>query len=378
MKTVHILGATGSIGVQTIDIIEEFSNTYKLGCISANHNIEEVLKICQHHSVDKVVMDGQYEDTFKQHFPFISFKALPEGLIDLVDSIEEGVLMNALVGRVGLEPTLKAIEKDIDVLLANKESLVVGGPLIKEALKKSRSKIIPVDSEHAALAECLRGSQIEEVERLIITASGGSFRDLSNDDLKNVTVKDALNHPNWSMGAKITIDSATMMNKVFEIIEAHYLFDVPYHKIEAILHKESLVHGIVEFQDGNVLAHMGPADMRIPILAALQENKRMKYKSLFDLTKIGTLHFEPINYERFTLFELGVNVAKRKDMHVVTMNAANEVAVLLFLNEKIGFLDIERLILKALHHFEGTMDFTLENVLKHDEAVRNYLRKDYT
>jgi len=377
MKTVHVLGVSGSIGSQTIDIIEEFSSEFKLGAISANHSIDKVLEICENHPVEMVVMDKQYEDQFKERFPLIPFKALPEGLIDLVTDASEGVILNALVGRVGLEPTLKAIELGFDVLLANKESLVVGGPLIKAALRKSNAKLIPVDSEHAALAECLRGSKLEDIDRLIITASGGSFRDLDKHALEHVTVEDALKHPNWSMGAKITIDSATMMNKVFEIIEAHYLFDVSYDKIDAILHKESVVHGIVEFQDGNVLSHMGPADMRIPILAALQE-QRLKYKSMFDLTKIASLHFEAIDRERYSLFDLGVSVAKRKNMHVVTMNAANEVAVDLFLKGTIKFVEIERLIVEALHHFEGDVAMTLDNVLSHDQAVRDYLQNKYT
>ncbi len=378
MKTVHVFGATGSIGKQTIEIIETYPEAFKLGAISARYNVEEVIKICKTHRVLMVIMDPSCETEFKQAHPDIEFLGLPKGLTECIQSLSEGVLVNALVGSVGLESTLKAIERGIDVLLANKESLVVGGPLIQSALKHSTARLIPIDSEHAAVKACLKGSRIEDVERIVITASGGSLRDHPIETLSNASIEDALKHPNWVMGAKITIDSATLMNKVFEIIEAHYLFDLPYEKIQAVLHKESVIHAIVEFIDGNRVAHLGPADMRIPILSALQGETRFQFKSLFDLTKIQSLHFAPINRERFPLFELGMAVAKMSHMHVVTLNAANEIAVDLFLRKAIKYGDIETVIVSALNHFEHNMSVTLPAILKHDQAVRDYLINRYT
>ncbi len=375
MKKIQLLGATGSIGKQALEIIEEFREQFSLQAVSARNSVKTVLEILSRHEVEMVSMAKKHEETIKRAYPEVAFYALEEdGLETIANTENDTVLLNALVGSVGLPPTLRAIERGKDVLLANKETLVVGGPLIREALETSNSSLIPIDSEHAALRECLRGSDIDDVERLVITASGGSFRNLAKKDLENVTQEDALKHPNWSMGAKITIDSATMMNKVFEIIEAHYLFDMPYEKIEAVLHKESVLHGLVQFNDGNVLAHLGPSDMRIPILSAMQGSKRMPFPTLFDLATLGTLHFEPIDTERYSLFDLGLAVAKQGGLHVVTLNAANEVAVQLFLEEKISFLEIESLIKKALNHYTNDNHLTLEKILEHDRNVRAYVR----
>ncbi len=376
MKRIQLLGATGSIGRQTLDIVEEFPQSFAVTAITAHDNIEVVLDIMRKHTVSTVVMAKRHRDTVLKANPDVGFFALEDdGLTRLVNEDEDAVVLNALVGSVGLPPTLAAIECGKDVLLANKESLVAGGPLIKEALKHSSSSLIPIDSEHSALKECMHERRPEEVERMVITASGGSFRDLSKEALDEVTVDEALNHPNWAMGAKITIDSATMMNKVFEVIEAHYLFDMPYEKIEAIIHRQSQVHALVQFKDGNVLAHLGPADMRIPILSALQDKKTHRYRTLFDLTKIGRLEFEAIDRERFSLFDLGMAVARQGGIHPVTMNAANEAAVERFLKGSIGFNDIEDLIKRALDHFENHKHLTLETILKHESAVKAFVHR---
>ncbi len=376
MKRFTLLGATGSIGKQAVEMVREYPNEFALDVISANRNIEGVLSILKHHDIKCVVMASTYESTIKDKYPDIVFYALEdEGLLKALEHFSNTIVFNALVGSVGLKATLTAIRHNRDVLLANKESLVVGGPLINEALKHSSASIIPVDSEHAALGECMRGRSIESVDKLIITASGGSFRHLDKAQLKTVTKEDALKHPNWAMGAKITIDSATMMNKVFEVIEAHYLFGLDYDKIEAILHKESVVHGIIQFTDGNVLAHMGPSDMRIPILSAMKGTTTLRFHSVFDITKVGQMNFAPIDKERYSLFDLGIAVAKRKGMHVVTMNAANEVAVEKFLGGHIAFSDIETLIKRALDHFDNAQVRSLEAVETHDAHVRNFVRE---
>ncbi len=374
MKKIALLGATGSIGTQAIELIEEYDSHFTLESVSANRSIEKILEIIKRHPIKDVTMPKRFKKAVLEADASIRFHPLEEnGLVNLVDADKEATVLNALVGSIGLEPTLRAIENGMDVLLANKESLVVGGPLISTALEDSTSKLIPVDSEHAGLAACLKGRNPESIDKMVITASGGSFRDFDKEALKNVTVEDALKHPNWAMGAKITIDSATMMNKVFEIIEAHYLFNVSYDKIEAILHKESIVHAIVHFKDGNVLAHIGPSDMRIPILSAMKGDKSLRLHSLFDITKVGTLNFKPLDRERFSLFDLGIAVAREKGMHVVTMNAANEAAVDLFLKGTISFLEIETIITNCLSHFENDIPLTLENVLAHDKAVRTYV-----
>ncbi len=374
MKEVQLLGATGSIGTQTVDIIEEFPHDFRLTAVSARDSVSKIVEIGKRHDLDTIVMAAKHRSTIEKALPETTFISLEEGGLETVARDgRDAVLVNALVGSAGLTPTLAAVESGKDVLLANKESLVVGGELIKKAMKKTEARIIPIDSEHSALAEILAGNRIEDVEKLVITASGGSLRHLGKDELAAVTPKDALKHPNWQMGAKITIDSATMMNKVFEVIEAHHLFDIPYERIEAILHKESVVHALVHFKDGNVHAHMGAADMHIPILTALQGEERKPYRSLFDLARMGTLHFDPIDHERYPLFDLGLAVAKRGGLHTVTLNAANEAAVGLFLAEKISFNEIETLIKKALDHFQNDNHLTLKKILAHDQKVRKFI-----
>ncbi len=374
MKDIQLLGATGSIGTQTVEIIEEFPHDFRLQAVSARDSVSKILEIAKRHDVGTVVMAEKHRKALERALPDCTFLSLEEGGLEAVArSDKDAVLVNALVGSAGLPPTLAAAESGKDVLLANKESLVVGGELIKAAMRRTGAKIVPIDSEHSALAGILAGNRIEDVEKLVITASGGSLRHLDKDELEDVSPKDALKHPNWQMGAKITIDSATMMNKVFEVIEAHHLFDVPYERIEAILHEESVVHALVHFKDGNVLAHMGPADMRIPILTALQGGERKAHRSLFDLTRIGTLHFALIDSGRYPLFDLGLAVAKKGGLHTVTLNAANEAAVALFLAERISFREIETLIKKALDHFRNDNHLTLEKILSHDALVRKFL-----
>jgi 1-deoxy-D-xylulose-5-phosphate reductoisomerase len=377
MKNIQLLGATGSIGSQVIDIVEEFPESFRLKAITARHSINKILIILKTHPVETVVMHECHRETIKTSFPDICFLALENnGLVELVNTQKDTLVINALVGSAGLPATLETIKTSKDLLLANKESLVVGGHLIEVALKNSSTSIIPIDSEHSALKECMKGRFIEDVETMIITASGGSFRDYTRDALEKVTVHDALKHPNWSMGAKITIDSATMMNKVFEVIEAHFLFDMPYDKIDAIIHRESQVHALVHFKDGNVLAHMGPADMRIAILSALQGEEIHKFRSFLDLVKTGSLNFEAIDRKKYSLFDLGLAVAKEGGLHLATMNKANEAAVDLFLNKKIKFLDIESLIKRALDRFDNEKDPALNTILAHEKAVEAFVIKE--
>jgi 1-deoxy-D-xylulose-5-phosphate reductoisomerase len=377
MKKILLLGATGSIGTQTLDLIKEYPDAFTLVGITANHSVDAIKSIVKTFNCDRVMLDVSYKAALLKDYPDLIFYDTTQ-FDSLIKSLDKDVvIVNALVGSVGLGPTLTALEHNHDVLLANKETLVVGGELIKTALKTSQGRLIPVDSEHSGIAQCLKGSRIDDVEKIVITASGGSFRHLSKDALENVTVQDALNHPNWSMGKKITIDSATMMNKVFEVIEAHYLFDLPYDKIDAVLHEESIVHGMVHFKDGNVLMHTGPADMHIPLISALGFPERVAYRTIFDITKFSALHFRAMDYERYSLFDLGIAVARKKGLHMVVLNAANEAAVELFLKEKITFLDIEKIIVDCLHTFDNKGKIDLDTILTLDYNVKAYVKKTY-
>ena len=275
-----------------------------------------------------------------------------EGLLELVKTCDYDILVNALVGFVGFLPTYHAILTDHDVALANKESLVVGGELIKKALEEHDVELIPVDSEHSAIYQSLNGNRKEDVKRLIVTASGGAFRDKSREELKDVTLEDALKHPNWLMGEKITVDSATMMNKGFEVIEAHYLFDVDYENIDVLIHKESIIHSMVEYIDGSVIAQLATADMRLPIQYALSKPKRLENPSNegLDLVKVGSLHFDDVDVRRYPLIALAYEAGKKGGNLPAVMNGANDVANLAFRKGEISFLDIEDIIIKAVNY----------------------------
>ncbi len=374
MKRIVLLGATGSIGSQTVEIIAQHPERFQLVGIAYGSQTDVALRLVTEHDVKMV--SGPMKD--QGRFPEATFFD-HESLDAFVNAFDEPVVVvNALVGAIGLKPTLAALNKGFDVLLANKETLVIGGALIKAALEKTTASLIPIDSEHSGIAQCLKGAHADDIEKVVITTSGGSFRDKCKDDLEHVTVADALKHPNWTMGAKITIDSATMMNKVFEIIEAHWLFGLDYDRIEAVLHRQSIVHGMVHFKDGNVLWHVGPPDMRIPILSALEGDDRLVYRSVFDITKFESLTFEPIDSDRYSLFDLGVAVAKKGGAHTTVLNAANEEAVRLFLNKTIRFTDIERIIADCLTAFDNGHDTSLKGVLKLDAEVRRYIMTRYT
>ncbi|MFA7506859.1 MAG: 1-deoxy-D-xylulose-5-phosphate reductoisomerase, partial [Bacilli bacterium] len=271
MKNIYLLGASGSIGKQTLDVISRYQDKFVLKSFSVNTNVcfaKEIIKKFK----PEMVCVGNYEDMVKLQFEFpeVLFSYGDQGLIDVATySSEDGYLVNAVTGSVGLLPTIEAIKKKRDILLANKETLVIGGELIMPLVKKYNVNLLPIDSEHSAILQCLLAGKKDEVNRIIITASGGAFRNKQREELKYVSKEEALNHPNWKMGRKITIDSASMINKAFEVIEAHYLFDLPINKIETIIHKQSIIHGMVEYVDGVLIAQMAIPDMRIPIEYAL-------------------------------------------------------------------------------------------------------------
>ncbi len=370
MRKVILLGASGSIGKQTLDIIEDHRSEIEVVALSVGHNIDFLRSYLKDHDILCAYAIKVPED-IKEAYPNVTFYE-GEELLSLLD-VEYDLLINALVGFVGFRPTLKAIRAGRDVALANKESLVVGGELIKDAMQKTGSKLYPIDSEHSAIYQCLKGSSKKEIRRLIITASGGAFRDMKRSELSDVKKEDALKHPTWSMGPKITIDSATMMNKAFEIIEAHYLFDIPYEKIDVIEHRESIVHSFVEFNDGSILAQLSEPDMRLPISYALFD-AHLPYsasKSL-DLARVGELHFQELSYKRFPLLEVAKLAGKIGGDLLAYLDGANDTAVELFLKDRIPFLMIEEVIIECLKHFDIDKDADEEAIEKAYEKARSF------
>jgi len=289
---------------------------------------------------------------------------------------DANLFVNAILGSVGLVPTLNAIEAGKTIALANKETLVTAGHIVMARARDRKVPVLPVDSEHSAIFQCLQGERQKNIERLIITASGGSFRDNTREQLLDVTIEEALHHPNWSMGAKITIDSATMMNKGLEVIEAHWLFDQPYDKIDVLLHRESTVHSMVEFHDGSIIAQLGSPDMRIPIQYALTYPERTPTNAArLDLTELGTLHFQKMDFNRYRCLRFAYEAGRRGGTLPVVLNAANEVCVQAFLNGKIKFLEIEDVIEWALENHVPTANPDLDTILSVDQETREIVTK---
>lgn len=379
MKKIVLLGASGSIGTQSIDVIGHHRNEFVIIGLSVGYNIDKLRELL--HSLPEVKRVCVAEDAalpaLTKEFPKIHFVSGENGLASLCAWEEYDLLLNAVVGFRGLQPTLTAITHNKDVALANKESLVAGGPLVKQALQTHTAHLYPIDSEHSAIFQCLRGNRDQEVEKLIITASGGSFRDYERSALAKVTAEDALHHPNWQMGARITIDSATMMNKGFEVIEAHYLFDIPFTQIETIIHRESIIHSMVQYKDGAIIAQMGTADMRLPIQYALTypHRKQIHQSEALDVNMISALHFQAMDFDRFPLLRLAYEVGKRGGNGGAIMNGADEAAVAHFLNGRIAFLDIERLIFAALKELAFIANPTMEELIESDRKARRYVDK---
>lgn len=377
MKRISLLGATGSIGTQTLDVIRKHPEEFRLAAMSAGRNIPLTRKMILEFEPELVSVQTKEDcDKLKAEFPQIKMMFGDEGLIQVAVYEKSDILVNAVLGSVGLHPTLQAIESGKTIAIANKETLVTAGHLVMEAARKYQVPLLPVDSEHSAIFQALQGEQEKNIERLIITASGGSFRDRTREQLKDVTVKEALNHPNWSMGAKITIDSATMMNKGLEVIEAHWLFDMPYEKIDVLLHKESIIHSMVEFHDGSIIAQLGSPDMRVPIQFALSYPDRLPLPSTkrLNLAEIGELHFQNMDLDRFRCLRFAFEAGKTGGTMPTVLNAANEVAVSAFLNGQLKFLQIEDLIEKALSVHQTIENPSLAVIQEVDKETRQYVR----
>lgn len=376
MKNISILGATGSIGIQSIDVIKNNKERFNLRAISVGNNIDKLREILNDFSPDLVCVKNKNDiDDLKIDYPNIKFTYGDDGLLEIALYEKSDLIINSLVGNVGLLPTISAIENNKTVALANKETLVTAGHIINEKLKKHNVDLIPIDSEHCAIFQCLNGENPKDINKIILTASGGSFRNKTRNDLRFVTLEDALKHPNWNMGAKITIDSATMINKGLEIIEAHFLFGIDYEKIDVILHKESIIHSMVEFKDKTIMAQMGTPDMKNPIQYALTYPNRISNESFeqLNLSEIGTLNFSKLDFERYPCIKMAIDSGKIGGSMTTVFNSSNEEAVKLFLNDQISFLDIEILIYEALNSHSKINSPDLKTILELDLEVRKFV-----
>lgn len=355
-KRIAILGSTGSIGTQALEIIKDYPDLFQVEVLIANTNVDLLIKQAIDYEPNMVVI----ADETKYLYLKKSLEAYPIKVFCGKDSVSQvvaidsvDVVLTATVGFSGLLPTIRAIEANKIIALANKETLVVGGNIVTELLSKSKAKIIPVDSEHSAIFQCLMGENINNVDKLILTASGGPFRGKDFDYLKTVTPKQALNHPNWAMGNKVTIDSASLMNKGLEVIEAYWLFGIPAEKIEVVVHPQSIVHSMVEYIDGSIKSQMGIPNMRIPIQFAMDfPNRTYSEKNRFSFIQNQTLTFEKPDLQTFRNLQIAYDCLKIGGNAPCVMNAANEVAVDLFLKGHISFTDISTLIEEAINRVE--------------------------
>lgn len=380
MKELVLLGASGSIGTQTLDIVREFNDKFRVLGLSVGSDLEKAKKIIEEFK-PKMVVTKTLEDLneLKNLFIDVKFDYGDNGLINLATFEKENLnvtLVVALVGTVGLLPTIEAIKIKRNIALANKETLVIAGEIVMNLARENNVTIFPIDSEHSAIYQGLVGENHNDIKKLIITASGGSLREYSREALAKVTKEEALAHPNWKMGAKITIDSATMMNKGFEVIEAHHLFNVGYDKIETIIHKESIIHSIVEFNDSQMKAQMANSDMRMPILYALSYPQRLEYKN--ELNLVGkNLTFEQMDFDRFPCLKMAYEAAIKGNIYPTVLNASNDCAVRLFLEDKISFLMIEEIIKEALSEATSVSELSLEVILETEKNVREKIIKKY-
>lgn len=375
MKKLIILGSTGSIGVQALEVAER--NGYKVTALAAGKNTDLLEKQARKFKPDIVaVSETQAANDLKTRLADTDIKVLSgEEGICAAAQYEGDIVLNAIVGIAGLKPTLAAIDAKKTIALANKETLVAGGEIVNRRLAETGVKLLPVDSEHSAIFQSLQGAPKGSIKKLLLTASGGPFYGKTKKELESVTVEDALNHPNWSMGAKITVDSATLMNKGLEVIEAVRLFDVAPDDIEVLVHRQSIVHSGVELSDGAVIAQLGTPDMRLPIQYALTYPERADFAfEHLSLADIGTLTFERPDTDTFRCLPICIEAVKRGGLAPAAVNGANEEAVALFLGGKIKFLQIAELAEKALNSVNNKKEYTIEDVFEADKAARELIR----
>ena len=380
MKKILILGSTGSIGVNTLTVVDEFKDEFEIAGLSANENIDLLQKQISKFSPKTVVVKNQTKaaELKSRMNGTVEILSGEEGLLEITRRGEYDILVSSLVGFAGLGPTVEAIKLKKRIALANKETLVSAGEIVTRLCAEYGVELLPIDSEHSAIFQCLVGESEKDIFKLILTASGGPFLNKSTHDLKDVKIEEALNHPNWKMGNKITIDSATMMNKGFEVIEAHWLFKLPKEKIDVVIHPQSIIHSMVEFVDSSIKAQLSLPDMKVPIQYALTYPKRLQ--SRFVETNFPKIHkltfFEP-DFVKFPCLKLAYDAIGTGGTAPCTLNAANEIAVSLFLDGKIKFIQIPELIESVLNKTEIKYNPDIETIFDNDRQTREYLKKVY-
>ncbi|MDD2498704.1 MAG: 1-deoxy-D-xylulose-5-phosphate reductoisomerase [Desulfitobacteriaceae bacterium] len=378
MKRISLLGSTGSIGRQTTQVVDWFPDEFSLVALAAYGNTELLCEQAEKYRPEVVVIfdENKYRE-LKEKLHFFQGEILTgiEGLCQAAAWESADIVVTAVSGVVGLLPTVKGIEAGKDIALANKETLVAGGHIVMELAEKHQVKILPVDSEHSAIFQCLEQGK-EGVEKILLTASGGPFRNFGREELKNVTPQMALKHPTWNMGPKVTVDSATMMNKGLEVMEAHWLFGVGYDNIKVVVHPQSIIHSMVQYQDGSILGHLGKTDMRIPIQYALTYPKRWKNNlERIDFAQLSNITFADPDVDRFPALRLAFQAGKAGGTYPTVLNAANEILVQQFLQGEIGFLDIPTVLENILAKHKQVLNPSLEEIMEADRWARSTVRK---
>ena len=391
MKNLSILGSTGSIGTQTLEIVKNNPREFKVIGLTANNNIELLKKqIIEFKPEAVAVMEKEKADLLndllkKENIDIDVYSGI-DGIIKIATLNNADTVVNSLVGSIGVKPTIEAIKNKKNIALANKETLVTAGSIVMQEIEKNNVDLMPIDSEHSAIFQCLNSNNFNkimnnkeiknEVNKIIITCSGGAFKNLTKKQLGNVTAKDALKHPTWNMGNKITIDSATLMNKGFEVIEAHWLYNFPFKKIDVVMHPQSIIHSLVEFKDNSVIAQLGNPDMKIPIQYALSYPKRFNSNSKrLDLLEVKNLSFSKPNFELFPCLKYAYDAGIKGGTLPAALNAANEIAVYAFLDGKIKFLDIPKLINKMMQEHKMIKNPSLSQILDVDKKVKEETKK---
>ena len=372
MTGVAVLGATGSVGLSTLAVVRRHPGRFKVIAMSAHRSVAKLERLAAEFGTRETAVADASALNDRPDLLAAGWRAGPEGVVELATLPGVDVVVNAVVGAAGLPPTLATLGAGKRCALANKESLVAAGELVLAAARQGGGELVPVDSEHSAILQCIGSARREEIHRLILTASGGPFRETGAEALKEADAAMALKHPTWEMGAKITIDSATLANKALEVIEAHFLYGLPYDRIEVVVHPSSIVHSFVEFVDGSVLSQMGVPTMELPILHALTWPRRPPDPVLrgFDPVALSPLVFEPVDEDRFPLFRLGVNAGRAGGAAAAVFNAANEVAVEAFLTGRVTFLGMAEIVAAVLEALQGRTACDLEEVLQVDRAAR--------
>ena len=378
MKRVVILGATGSVGVATLKVIRRHRKRFKIVGLSARRSRAPLEALAREFGISAVALADPAALDDRPDLRRAGWRTGPDSITGLARLPQADVVVNAVVGAAGLRPTIAAVEAGKRCALANKESLVAAGQLVLEAARRGGGELVPVDSEHSAILQCIASTRSREVRRIILTASGGPFRGTRAADLERVTARMALQHPIWDMGSKISIDSATLANKALEVIEAHFLYGLPYERIEVVVHPTSIVHSFVEFVDGSVLAQMGEPTMELPILHALTWPRRPPDDVLctFDPVRSSPLNFEPVDEERFPLFALGVHAGRAGGAAPAVYNAANEVAVTAFLEGRVTFPGMADVVASVLRGLGGRTAQTLEEVVRVDREARRLAEEE--